>query len=551
MILFDFIKRANPPDLGRMLLLTSVAGIANALLVVMVNLVAELVAEAERPDIWHWLAFVMAFVLYYLCDNRALLLANRIIEGLLRDLRVNVAAKLRRTELQTLDDVGRGELYAMVSQETNHLSVTFPLLINSFQQAILLAVSLVYLAYLSVPALIVFVVVVVLGIVGYLNINTRFRTTLAELGRCQGKMLDSISDIIDGSKELILNTRRSEAVFADYEDLSRTGHRLMVGAGEYWVSMVLLSVLMVYSMLGIVGFIFPLYVPAHSTIVFQLVATLMFCIVPLTLIVAHSPMFVRAEVGLRSIISLEQQLDAAPGVDPATARALAEPYRDFQRIGYRNLVFNYRAKSGDAEFSLGPLNLEVERGELIFLVGGNGSGKSTTLRLITGLYPVESGQIEIDGEVLAKNEVPGFRELFSAIFADFHLFDRLYGQEGRDPEEVNRLIREMGLSSKLRYVDGRFSELHLSTGQRKRLALIAALLEDRPIYIFDEWSAEQDFHFRQHFYNRILPDLKAKGKTVIAVTHDDRFWHVADRVIKLDLGVVEWEKEGKELEATP
>jgi putative ATP-binding cassette transporter len=162
---------------------------------------------------------------------------------------------------------------------------------------------------------------------------------------------------------------------------------------------------------------------------------------------------------------------------------------------------------------------------------------------------MQSGQIEIDGAVLAKNEIAGFRELFSAIFADFHLFDRLYGQEGRDPDEVNRLIREMGLSGKLKYIDGRFSELHLSTGQRKRLALIAALLEDRPIYIFDEWSAEQDFHFRQHFYTRILPDLKAKGKTVIAVTHDDRFWHVADRVIKLDLGVVDWEKKGKELEA--
>jgi putative ATP-binding cassette transporter len=549
MILLDFIKRASPQDLGRMLLLTSIAGIANAFLVVMVNLVAELVAEAARPDIWHWLAFITAFVVYYLSDNRALLLANQIIEGLLRNLRVNVAAKLRRTELQTLDDIGRGQLYAMISQETNHLSIAFPLLINSFQQAILLIVSLVYLAYLSVPALIVFIAVVVVGIIAYLQVNENFRTTLTELGQCQGKILDSISDFIDGAKELILNTRRSEAVFADYGELSKTGHRLMVGAGEYWISLVLLSVLMVYSMLGIVAFIFPLYIPAHSTIVFQLVATLMFCVIPLTLIVAHSPMFVRAEVGLRSIIALEEQLDAAPGVGPAIARAQAVLFQDFQHISYRNLMFNYRAKAGEAEFSLGPLNLEVERGELIFLVGGNGSGKSTTLRLITGLYPMESGQIEIDGAVLAKNEIAGFRELFSAIFADFHLFDRLYGQEGRDPDEVNRLIREMGLSGKLQYIDGRFSELHLSTGQRKRLALIAALLEDRPIYIFDEWSAEQDFHFRQHFYTRILPDLKAKGKTVIAVTHDDRFWHVADRVIKLDLGVVDWEKKGKELEA--
>lgn len=551
MILLDFVRRASPKDLRQMLLLTSIAGAANAFLVVMVNLVAELVAEGERPGIWHWLAFVVAFSLYYLCDNRALLLSNRVIEGLLRDLRISVAAKLRRTELQTLDDLGRGKLYAMVSQETNHLSVAFPLLIDCFQQVVLIAVSLIYLGYLSVPALVFFIVVVVLGIFGYLHINESFRTTLAELGQCQARMLDAVADIIDGAKELILNSRRNDAVFADYQQQSQVAQRLMSSAGEYWVTLVLLSVFMLYCLLGVVGFVFPIYVPAHSTIVFQLVPTLLFCVIPLTLIVAHSPLFVRADVGLKSIIALERQLDAAPGVDPAVAREQGKYYQSFRHLSYQNLTFSYRAKSGGPGFSLAPLSLEVERGELIFLVGGNGSGKSTALRLLTALYPMDSGQIQVDGVVVSGEGLAGFRELFSAIFADFHLFDRLYGLEDKDPAEVNRLIQEMGLAGKLRYVDGRFSELHLSTGQRKRLALIAALLEDRPIYIFDEWSAEQDFHFRQYFYTRILPDLKAKGKTVIAVTHDDRFWHVADRVIKLDLGAVEWEKMGKDLESTP
>ncbi len=548
MILLDFIRRARPRDLRLMLWLTAIAGIANAFLVVMVNQVAQLVAEGRRPELWHWLAFVAAFASYYLCDKRALLLSNEVIEGLLRDLRVRVAAKLRCTELQTLDELGRGQLYAMVSQETNHLSVAFPLLIDNFQQAVLIAVSLIYLGYLSLPALVVFIVVVILGILGYLQINDSFRATLAELSQCQARMLDAIAGIIDGAKELILNSRRSNAVFADYEKLSQTGQRLMASSGEYWVSMVMLSVFMLYSLLGVVGFLFPIYIPDHRATVFQLVPTLLFCLMPLTLIVAHSPLFVRADVGLKTIMALEEKLDQAPSVDPATALEQAAQYQDFQRICYQNLAFSYRPQSGVPGFSLLPLNLEVERGELIFLVGGNGSGKSTALRLMTGLYSMDSGQILVDGAVVAGEQRAGFRELFSAIFADFHLFDRLYGLEDRDPAEVNRLIREMGLASKLRYVDGRFSQLQLSTGQRKRLALIAALLEDRPIYVFDEWSAEQDFHFREHFYTRILPDLKAKGKTVIAVTHDDRFWHVADRVIKLDLGAVEWEKMGKDLE---
>jgi putative ATP-binding cassette transporter len=142
--------------------------------------------------------------------------------------------------------------------------------------------------------------------------------------------------------------------------------------------------------------------------------------------------------------------------------------------------------------------------------------------------------------------VAGYRELFSAIFVDFHLFDRLYGLEDVDPATVNRMIDEMELGGKVRYEDGRFTQLALSTGQRKRLGLIAALLEDRAVYVFDEWSAEQDIRFREYFYTRVLPDLKARGKTVIVVTHDERFWHVADRVVKMDLGRVEWERGGND-----
>ncbi|MBS1159647.1 MAG: putative fused multidrug transport subunit of superfamily transporter: permease [Proteobacteria bacterium] len=548
MVLIDFVKRASPRDLRRMALLTTVAGFANAFLVVVVNQVAGLVADGARPGIWLWAAFVLAFALYFLCDKRALLLSNGIIEGLLRDLRLSVVAKLRRAELPTVDGLGRGHLYTMVAQETNHLSVTFPLLIESFQQAVLMSVSLIYLGYLSWPALAVFGVAVLLGILGYLRINENFRDTLQRLTGRQAQMLDAIVDIIDGGKELRLNSRRSNAVYQAYQRISQAGQVLLTRSGEHWAEMILLSGFVVYFMLGVVGFIFPRYIDQHSTIVFQLVPTLLFCIGPLTRIVAQSPMFVRADVGLHAILAVEQQLDAGPTIEPARARELAAQYRNFQHIAYRGLSFSYRDKAGQPVFTAGPLDLAIASGEILFLVGGNGSGKSTTLRLMTALYPAEQGEILVDGVALQGEAIGGFRELFSAIFADFHLFDRLYGLEQVDVGEVERLIEEMGLAGKVRYVDGRFSDLNLSTGQRKRLALIAALLEDRPIYVFDEWSAEQDIHFRRYFYTRILPELKARGKTVVVVSHDDRFWHLADRVVKLDLGRVEWERLGRDLE---
>ena len=551
MVLVDFIKRADRRQIRTMLALTTVAGFANAILVVVVNLAAGQVAQGEGPGLWLWLAFVSAFVLYYLCDRVALLRANAIIERLLRDLRISVVAKLRRSELPTVEKLGRGQLYNLVAQETNHLSVAFPLLIECFQQAVLLAVSLIYLGYLSLAALAVFAVAVSLGFLGYRHFNENFRETMEELGHSQARLVDAVGDIIDGSKELRLNMRRSDAVYAAFRSLSQSAQRLQARAGEHWASMILLIGFVIYFMLGVVAFVFPQYIGGHSTIVFQLVPTLLFCIGPLTRIVAQSPMFLRADVGLNSIFAVQRQLDLVPGVAPQQARAESARYRDFIAIDYRGLCSSYRDSEGAANFTAGPLDLRVARGETVFLVGGNGSGKSTALRLMTGLYPAEGGEILVDETAVRGDQVGGFRELFSAIFADFHLFDRPYGLEQVDPGEVARLIAEMGLQNKVRFEDGRFSDLNLSTGQRKRLALIVALLEDRPVYVFDEWSAEQDVHFREQFYTRILPALKGRGKTVIAVTHDDRFWHLADRVVKLDLGVVEWERAGKDLEPSP
>jgi putative ATP-binding cassette transporter len=542
-IIFDFIKRASARDLRSMFLLTIAAGFANALLVVIVNDVAATVARGEPPALSEWLIFAASFVIYYQCNKIALLRANVVIEHLLKELRVRVTDKLRQSELPIVDGLGRSHLYGLISRETNHLSVTFPLLVDSFQQSILLLVSLIYLAHLSPPALMVFLLTVLVGILGYSRINVEFRQTLQSTFGHQARMLDATDDIISGFKELRLNTRRSDAAMAAYEAASASAEKAAVQTGEQWASLILLSSFVTYLMLGVVGFVLPHYVSANGALVFELIPTLLFCMGPLAKIVAQSPMYMKAEEGLKAITDIEAKLDVAGAVTASEARNMGRAYTNFREIAYRGLTFRYR-RSDDTSFHVGPLDLTVKAGETIFLVGGNGSGKSTTLRLMTGLYPADEGVIEVDGVAVKERAVAGIRELFSAVFADFHLFDRLYGVENADPGDVQRLISEMGLAHKISFENGQFSQTNLSTGQRKRLALIAALLEDRPIYVFDEWSAEQDVHFRKYFYTKVLADLKARGKTVIAVTHDERYWHVADRVVRLDLGSVLWDRPG-------
>lgn len=550
MAIMTLIRDASRRQILLMCALSLVAGLANALLVIVVNEVAGHVARAERPGATVIALFFAAFVLYYMCNKYALMRATAVIETLLNDLRLRVVEKLRQSELLVVDRLGRGRLYALVAKETNHLSVTFPLVVDAFQQVVLLAVALLYLLYLSPAAFLVFILAVVVGMAGYRMINRRFGGVLALVARRQGDLLESIADIIHGGKELRLNTARSDAVDAAHRKLSVAVERLLTLAGEHWASLILLSGFVTYLMLGVVGFVFPNVVGGHSLIVFELIPVLLFCMGALSKTVSQSPMFLRAEVGLQAILAVDEELARAGGVATAEARAQADAFRDFRQIAYHGLMFSHRGEAGERLYTVGPLDLTLTRGEVVFLVGGNGSGKSTTLRLMTGLYPAEAGAIRVDGVPVTGDAIAGYRELFSAIFVDFHLFDRLYGLENADPAEVQRLIDEMGLGGKVRFENGRFSQLHLSTGQRKRLALIAALLEDRPVYIFDEWSAEQDVEFRRYFYETLIPRLRAQGKLVVAATHDERYWKVADRVLKLDLGRVEWERAGAEQGAT-
>ncbi|MQY19594.1 ATP-binding cassette domain-containing protein [Nocardia macrotermitis] len=193
----------------------------------------------------------------------------------------------------------------------------------------------------------------------------------------------------------------------------------------------------------------------------------------------------------------------------------------------------------DSGFALGPLDLVFEPGQISFVIGGNGSGKSTLAKLITGLYVPRTGSISLGDERIDHENIEWFRQNASAVFTDFHLFEDYLGfdRPGID-DEVRGYLEELQIAHKVTVQDGRLSTIALSQGQRKRLALLTALLEDRQIYVFDEWAADQEPRFREVFYTEILAGLKRRGKTVIVITHDDRYFDHADQIVKLDFGKI-------------
>jgi putative ATP-binding cassette transporter len=247
-------------------------------------------------------------------------------------------------------------------------------------------------------------------------------------------------------------------------------------------------------------------------------------------------MLSQVNVSVDNLERLEATLDK--GLDESKDQE-AEPLIDlssFAAIRFEGVCFAYKDPDGNATFQVGPIDGEIRRGEILFLIGGNGSGKTTFLKLFTALYRPTQGSIRIDNVEIGPANIQSYRNLFSAIFSDFYLFEKLHGLKTADPERVNALLRLMEISDKTAFSEGRFTNTNLSTGQRKRLALVVSYLEDKPVYVFDEVAADQDPEFRRYFYETLLPEMKSNGKTVVVVSHDDRYFHAGDRVLKMDYG---------------
>jgi putative pyoverdin transport system ATP-binding/permease protein len=243
------------------------------------------------------------------------------------------------------------------------------------------------------------------------------------------------------------------------------------------------------------------------------------------------PQVVSAEVSAGQILALEQTLTSV-SANAIAPPSIALPAR-FDSLELLNVEYCYTKRTGTRSFAIGPLSCRFDAGTISFVTGGNGSGKSSLIRLLTGLYPTAAGSALLNGQVV---DLRSCRDLFSVVLADQPLFDSLYGLEATDPAKVNAMLQRFGVGHVTRYKDRRFTRLDLSTGQRKRVALVAALLEHRPILVLDEWAADQDPATRQTFYREILPALRAEGRTIIAVTHDDRYFDACDRLLVMANG---------------
>ncbi|BCR31233.1 multidrug ABC transporter permease/ATP-binding protein [Aeromonas caviae] len=439
-------------------------------------------------------------------------------------LRGRLLKQLLDTDVARLRQIGQGPLLASLSSDIGQITIAFVRLPELVQGLVLTLGSIIYLGLLS-PALlgVTALWVTVTMVVGWLLVNRVYRH-LAHMRQAEDRLYQNYQSIIAGCKELALNRERAHFVYHQlYEQNARDYREQIIRADTYHLSAVNWSNIMMLGAIGLVFFLANGLGWANTNVAATFALTLLFLRTPLLQGIGALPTLIAAQVAFDKIAALNL-------AEPDEAFPLPPAPRSWQRIELEQVSFHYQGEGG---FSVGPINLVIERGEQIFLIGGNGSGKSTLAMLLTGLYQPVSGRILLDGEPVTDRN--GYLALFSAIFTDYHLFQHLLGPEPKEAL-VAEWLERLQMGSKLAIEDGFIADIDLSQGQRKRVALLLALAEQREIMLFDEWAADQDPQFRRIFYQVLLPRLKEMGKTVIAISHDDHYFSLADRLLEMRQG---------------
>jgi putative pyoverdin transport system ATP-binding/permease protein len=425
---------------------------------------------------------------------------------------------------------------SIATEDATNVSMLFFALPNLLMHGSIVLGCLGYLAWLSWPVFALACTVVILGSLGYRLGDMRAIRALEAAGQAQDRLFGYFNGLFAGAKELKLHRDRAhsfmtESLNPEIEAVRR--HRTHAFAsyavGVGWI------LFLFYIFLGVVIFGISQFAVVDFKVLAGYVIVFLFMLIPLDGLLNNLPTLNAARVSLNRI---EDVLLELPAADEKTQ---SPSFKSFQTLNITELTHIYYREKEDNVFQFGPINLHFVPGELTFLVGGNGSGKTTLAKLLVGLYTSENAEIRLDGNLITDANRTQYRQLFSAVFSDFYLFESLLGITTVDNDldgRANALLAKLHLDHKVKIVNGVFSTQALSQGQRKRLALVVAYLEDRPFYLFDEWAADQDPVFKAVFYQELLPELAARGKAVLAISHDDRYFHLADRCIKLENGII-------------
>ena len=531
----SLLRGVARPQAGRLLVLSALAALSN------VGVLALLNSAAGDPSMANGtrdLFLVVIMVAIYRTAQRAVMVgAAQEVEGVLHRTRLALLDRVLQIDLQALDTVGAGEILAVLTRHAQTISDSLTVLLVGVQSALLIVVVLLYIATLSLPAFLLTAAFIGVTLAVQHASGRMAQANLRSATAGEARLFGILRDCLEGFKEVKMHRPRAQALLDALSGQAQAVAGAMGRLRRRTAEQFVFGQASLLIMLGAMVLLEPLVAPFTSSVLIRVTTSVLFVIGSVGLLVQSVPVLAQAENAAASIAGLRRQLDSlGPAATPAGAPA-ATPNAAFQELVLEGLQFRYPTQGDEPGFAIGPLDVTVQRGEMVFVTGGNGSGKSTLLRLLTGLYPPGAGSIRLDQTAITADNQQAYRNMIAAVFGDFHLFRRLYVMPAGGAAQVQASLAAMDLAGKTALDEAnRFTSLDLSAGQRRRLALALALLQDRPILVLDEVAADFDPGFRRHFYQDMLPALKQAGKTIIAASHDERYFHVADRILRLEDG---------------
>ncbi|HLH54955.1 MAG TPA: cyclic peptide export ABC transporter, partial [Verrucomicrobiae bacterium] len=450
-------------------------------------------------------------------------------------LRRDLISQILAVPLRQLEQIGSPRI--LVGLTDDIFNITQALLaipVVSVNIAILLG-GAAYLGWLSWRMLAAVCVLIVLGGFGYRLMIARAFHWLNFARSEEDRLFGYFRALTEGIKELKLHRSRRSAFYQNIHDTTETYQKNNVAAETCFITAQNWNHLLYFALIGVILFVVPRFATFSRETLTGYVVTSLYLMGPLAGVMTSISLFGRASVALRKVEELGVSL--ASHTKEVCSSDSTDSELSFTRLELKGVVHSYHREQEDSHFVLGPIDFVIRPGELVFLVGGNGSGKSTLAKILAGLYAPEAGEVRLDGRVINDTNRDEYRQLFSAIFSDFYLFENLLGLSHANLDaQAQEYLAMLHLQHKVKIRNGALSTTAVSQGQRKRLALLTAYLEDRPFYLFDEWAADQDPYFKDIFYTQLLPELKARGKAILVISHDDKYFDVADRIIKLDYG---------------
>ncbi|KPA15988.1 peptide ABC transporter, partial [Candidatus Magnetomorum sp. HK-1] len=420
-----------------------------------------------------FIIFVIILFLYLLASNNYYKNLINTVEKIIANLRLLVMNQVRQAELLSFEKIGSDKIYTALTFDIKSVSDVSHSIAFGIIAIFVIINTMAYIAFLSWQAfLIIFCILFIAGVL-YIKNQQQIKKMVFIVREYEKKMFEALMQLLYGFKDLKLNDKKNDDFFFNgLKQYSSKLHQLKFLCSKQFINNYSSS----YCSWNVLIIVVVLILPILSLISLNKLVTIVGIVLfmPFVFLIEQIPKITIASISLQRLLDLEYELSQL-NRDTQKTIHLDNDFI-FKKIKYKDITFVY-TEENEHEFKIGPLSISFMAGETVFITGGNGSGKSTLLKLMTGLYLIHSGRIYINDKEI---DIQRYRFLFSAIFRDYHLFDRFYGSAEINDQKVNDLIKLMQLEHKVKFANNRFSSNNLSTGQRKRLALIMSIVENKP-----------------------------------------------------------------------